>query len=249
MKSIIRHNFIVGNDQLNDELDSQKQRYEKIIKRKKQDYEGKIQELKQKLNECSSELHYHKNRNESLEITIEEIQKELDRKKEDVSDLEKRNIVLREEASKYQSALGVAENFRMNDDDKNHTVQLKNDILSLQDTIESYVTNLKGKIEINIDNTKNLLQHYGCLTKITTEKPNKPLIKAILQRHVLDTIIKNANEYFKHSGSTVSLESEILMKAKELCSVLNKFSETRDGTDTITSTSSIKVRQEACVAL
>ncbi|CAB5391017.1 unnamed protein product [Rhizophagus irregularis] len=184
---------------------------------------------------------------------IDKKNEKLDAKQENINELKKNNVALREEASKYQSALGVAANFRISDD-KNHSVQLKNDILSLQDAIEDYVTNLKGNVEVNIENVEKLAQKYGCLTNIITEKTkrqNKSFIKAVLQRYVLEVIITNANDYFDYleNTDTLHLESEILMKTNDLCLKLDKFSETRTGTDKITSTSSIKIRQEAYAAL
>ncbi|RIA82052.1 hypothetical protein C1645_789108 [Glomus cerebriforme] len=204
------------------------------------------QELIQKLNESNKELQNYKNYHESFNKEIRELQKELDTKNEDISDLKESNAILKEEASKYQSALGAAANFRTSDD-KNHSVQLKKDILSLQDTIEIYVTNLKGNIEVNFEEVKKLLQYYG-YHKITTESQSKPFIKAILQRFVLDIIFEQARKYFENKDTT-SLETVVLVKSLDLCSTLREFSEARNGTDTITPISSIKIRQEACVAL
>ncbi|GBB95724.1 hypothetical protein RclHR1_00260029 [Rhizophagus clarus] len=237
-------NYVTCDDykNLQDELESQKRHYEKIIRRKKNDYELRIQELNQKLFDTNNELQKYKNYTESFKTEYRKIQDELDANKEDINILKTNNTALKEEASRYQSALGTATNFRTSDD----SVQLKNDILSLQDSIGDYVTNLKGRIEINIDNIEKLIQDYGCLTKITKEKPNKSFIKAILQRYVLNTVIEHARNYFENSAS---LESDILHKTLHLCSALNKFSESRKGMDTITPTTSIKIRQEACVAL
>ncbi|PKY56644.1 hypothetical protein RhiirA4_477083 [Rhizophagus irregularis] len=228
------------------ELESQRQRYENNIKK----YELRIQELNQKLNDSNKELGNYKEYTETFKTELKEIQTELDIKNKDIIELKTNNASLKEEASKYQSALGVAANFRISDD-MNHSVQLKNDILSLQDIIENYVTNLKGKIEVNIENVKRLSENYGCHTNIMekADKQNKSFIKAILQRHVLDEINRCAKKYFDCSGSVATLESEILMKTVGLCSKLNEFSKTRKGTDTITPASSIKVRQEVCVAL
>ncbi|CAB4437198.1 unnamed protein product, partial [Rhizophagus irregularis] len=167
------------------ELESQRQRYENNIKK----YELRIQELNQKLNDSNKELGNYKEYTETFKTELKEIQTELDIKNKDIIELKTNNASLKEEASKYQSALGVAANFRISDD-MNHSVQLKNDILSLQDIIENYVTNLKGKIEVNIENVKRLSENYGCHTNIMekADKQNKSFIKAILQRHVLDEI-------------------------------------------------------------
>ncbi|CAB5380742.1 unnamed protein product [Rhizophagus irregularis] len=230
-------------------LVSQNQHYENYIRK----CESKIQELNKELKDSYKESKNNKEHAENFKTELIKIQKELDAKQENINELKKNNVALREEASKYQSALGVAANFRISDD-KNHSVQLKNDILSLQDAIEDYVTNLKGNVEVNIENVEKLAQKYGCLTNIITEKTkrqNKSFIKAVLQRYVLEVIITNANDYFDYleNTDTLHLESEILMKTNDLCLKLDKFSETRTGTDKITSTSSIKIRQEAYAAL
>ncbi|CAB5127714.1 hypothetical protein RhiirA5_504277 [Rhizophagus irregularis] len=235
-------------------IESYKKDYTHInnkVESQKRQYENYIRELNKKLNDSKNELVSNKNRTETFKTEFRKIQEELDTKKMDVIELKKNNAILREEASKYQSALGVAANFRISDD-KNHSVQLKNDILSLQDAIETYVTHLKGNIEVNIENVEKLAQNYECRTNIMMEKTkrqNKPFIKAILQRYVLETIIEHSKKYFVTFGDILHLESEILMKTNDLCFKLNEFSKTRIGTDKITPTSSIKIRQEACAAL
>jgi hypothetical protein len=54
----------------------------------------------------------------------------------DYKKLNKRCIELEKINSNYQSALGNATNFRFDDNDKNNTVQLTEDILRLQDALE-----------------------------------------------------------------------------------------------------------------
>ena len=66
-------------------------------------------------------------------------------------------VYLEDEASNYQSALGIATNFNLSNDDQNHNVKLNENILALHDTLEHYVTNLKPKIDVNISNAKKLL--------------------------------------------------------------------------------------------
>ncbi|RHZ72296.1 hypothetical protein Glove_243g58 [Diversispora epigaea] len=108
--------------------------------------------------------------------------------------LSEENAKLKEEASKYQAALGVATNTRLGDDDLNHSVKLKEDIKRLQTLLENYVTHLKPgtDININIEQIQILVQNYDC--EIDNPKnPDKPLIKAILQRKVLDFVLEKYN--------------------------------------------------------
>jgi chromosome segregation ATPase len=85
-----------------------------------------IQELQHKNEECV------KNFNDLLQ-----------EKEEEKQELMGKNTRLKTEASEYQSALGTVTNTRIN----NYPVQLKNDILDLQDMLKNYITSLKGNFE------------------------------------------------------------------------------------------------------
>ncbi|CAB4491843.1 unnamed protein product [Rhizophagus irregularis] len=86
---------------------------------------------------------------EQTEI-IMSLQNQLSDKENNIRDLVQRNAKLKDEASKYQSALGEAMNVHLSNDDQNHSVQLKKDISELQRNLETYVTSLKPKIDINL---------------------------------------------------------------------------------------------------
>ncbi|PKK63412.1 hypothetical protein RhiirC2_141222, partial [Rhizophagus irregularis] len=165
-------------------------------------------------------------------------------------ELELKQNLIKEETFQDQSALIT--NYRMDDDDKNHSVQLKMDIEKLQNKLKNYVTTLKGDFEIDFKAVNNLMGKYDIKTKITPKQPNKPLIKAVLQHHIIKTITKDINKYFEQNlweGSIMHLEKEIATKAKDLENKLVCFSKTRSGNDTITQAASIKVRQEVNIAL
>src|SRR3954454_19499190 len=137
-----------------------------------------------------------------------------------IQDLERKNAELKDEASKYQSALGTATSLRLSDNDENNPVKLKKDILNLQDSLEDYITTCKGDVEINLDEIQKLLKRYGSQTVIT--KDQKPLIKAVLQRHVIEQIFEYSEEYFNSSNlfnyNTYGngIETQMYNKAKEL---------------------------------
>jgi hypothetical protein len=164
-----------------------------------------------------------------------------------VNDLNKKNEELENEASIYQSKLGVVTNTKMNDD---HSVQLNEDIVSLQDKIDEYVTSLaKTKVDVKVEEITKLLSHYECQTTIDSKKPDKQFISAILQRHVLETIFGFAERYFVRSEKNYYLESDVTKKTDELYKLMETFARTRYGTDEITNVTPIKLRQLIYTAL
>src|ERR1051325_3573611 len=93
--------------------------------------------------EPEEELTYDQLKNE-----LKELRKKLDEKDNEILELERQNNKLKDEASKYQSALGTATNLQLSDNDENNPVTLKKDILNLQDSLEEYITTCKGDVEI-----------------------------------------------------------------------------------------------------
>ncbi|CAG8607028.1 14531_t:CDS:2 [Funneliformis mosseae] len=180
-----------------------------------------IRELKQKLNEETSKYQSAlETKTHDPPNDIATLQDQLNEKEKDIRDLVEINRELKEEASKYQSALGAATNVRLGNDDQNHSVQLKQDILDLQRTLEHYVTNLKE------------------------QNSNKRLIKAILQREVLEQIFNFSIKYGFYKDENYSLETDIDSKAQELLLLIKNFSETRVGTDEVSNVATIKIRQQ-----
>ncbi|CAI2173656.1 5240_t:CDS:1, partial [Funneliformis geosporum] len=218
-----------------------------------QKYNNKFQELQRfhhLFDDQSKALIESNQQKEHFEKCYNELKQHLDDKETRIKSLKQRNGELENEAAKYQSALGVVTNFRMSDDDKNHNVQLNQDILSIQDKIDVYVTNLvKSKVDVKIEEIKTkLVPRYKCQTKIDLKKPDKLFIKAVLQRYVLERILKFVDNYFDKSNDDISmdyqyLESDIVRKTGELHKVMEKFASTRDGTDEVTRVTTIKLRQ------
>ena len=83
-----------------------------------------------------------------------------------------------------------------------NSVKLKKDVERLQFLLEDYVTKCKGNVKINVPKVQKLLEKYGSKTAITDQ--NKPLIKAVLQRHVIGKIIEYADEYFKKDKKIIA---------------------------------------------
>ncbi|CAB5127218.1 unnamed protein product [Rhizophagus irregularis] len=182
--------------------------------------------------------------------TIQEKDKEIQEKDKAIQELEQENHKLKKEASEYQYA---PTNYRFSDDDKYNPIKLKEDIINLQRSLENYITKCKGNVEINISEVQNLLRIYGSETTITIDQ--KPLIKAVLQRHVIEQIIKYGEEYFDfknlhhHWEYGNGAETNLYNITYEITRLAEILASERDGIDETTRTLSIKLRQEVFAAL
>src|SRR5438034_11483035 len=100
------------------------------------DMENNINNLEQQLrDQRRNYMQDVKQVQEKYKKNINTIRQKLDEKGNGLRELEDENTKLKEEASKYQSALGVATNVRLGDGDQNHSVKLKQDILKLQNSL------------------------------------------------------------------------------------------------------------------
>ncbi|RIA90043.1 hypothetical protein C1645_823952 [Glomus cerebriforme] len=193
--------------------------------------------------------------NTTLAAVRKKYEEELNSKKDEIKNLKEDNSKLREQVLKYQSKLGSATTFRLNDDDKNNPVQLNEDILRLQDDLAIYVTNLrKSEVDINIKNILNLINKskvkknkYTFSLNDPNEITDIPLMKAVLQRHVLKTILDYFPDYCKQKNS--GLEAIFYNQALELEKLGETFKKERAGNDIITSALSVKIRQQSFAAL
>ncbi|RIA87531.1 hypothetical protein C1645_284856 [Glomus cerebriforme] len=175
------------------------------------------------------------------------------KKDNEIRELERKNDELKDEASKYQSALGSAINLQLSNSDENNPVSLKKDMLKLQDSLEDYITTCKGDIEINIIEIQKLLKKYESNSVVS--KDQKPLIKAVLQRHVIERIFMYGEEYFEFNNLInykkygCGTETYLYNKACELIKLAEVFAEKRDGVDDTTKVFPIKLRQQIYAAL
>nr|CAG8645047.1 1713_t:CDS:2 [Entrophospora candida] len=132
--------------------------------------------------------------NKMLEINCKNLQTELNSKNKIIDDLIRSNIILKEEAIKYQSALDDATNFQLGVQDPNYADQLLKDIYNLHINLERLCS--MRRVEINESEVKELLRKFGC--SITGNiKMAKHLITGALERLVIETIIKKTNDYFE----------------------------------------------------
>ncbi|CAG8499593.1 6212_t:CDS:2 [Funneliformis caledonium] len=170
-------------------LENEKNQYKVLAEKSEKDTETTKEQF-----EIIKEQHLKK---------IQRIQNRIDEQEGDLQQLDKEKV----ELDNYQSALGKATNF-----------QLNNDIADLSDNLKNYVTNLKQNIVVNMKEVRKLLLHYKCPTEIKDQKSSRLLIQAVLQRHVIEIIFANATQYFHVSGrqQLEHLESQIVNKESEL---------------------------------
>ncbi|CAG8484976.1 14420_t:CDS:1 [Funneliformis mosseae] len=256
-----------GNEELRKNYETLQKNHEELQK-----VHGVLQndhkELQDKFQSCKNEKAQIANQLKQLKKletintkTIDNYKKNADYYENYVDELKKANVDLKEQASKYQSALGIAKTFRLGDEDKNNSVQLRDDILSLQNALEIYITNLRPNISIDIKMVNTLFTKYQSKIKLKTKDNAFSSIKAVLQRHVLETIFGYIKTYFDRTSSIFErvsffnrkddyyLEAQFVNKAKELDKLANEFASTRDGTDNVTSAVPIKIRQQIYAAL
>ncbi|CAB5201089.1 unnamed protein product [Rhizophagus irregularis] len=189
--------------------------------------ENRVQNLEKEKEELKVENNNLVQRNGNLETQLE--------------DLTKQYALLEDEASIYQTALGVATKFQLGDNDLNNAVNLYEDLLDLNDNIKKYVTNLKQDITVNMEEVKKLLLHYNCPTRIQSQKGDRLLIQAVLHRHVIETIFSYASYYFEQTGKH---EADIVKNETLLSELLAHTSKCRAGNDEITRIGPTKLRQQ-----
>ncbi|PKY48689.1 hypothetical protein RhiirA4_445481 [Rhizophagus irregularis] len=182
--------------------------------------------------------------NQKQQQRIDRSQQSLELVKAQLEDLTKQNALLEDEASSYQTALGVATNFQLSDDDQNHGVKLNDTIAELNDNIKKYITTLKQDIVVNMEEVKKLLLLYNCPTRIQSQKEDRLLIQAVLYRHVMEKIFEYASQYFQSTGKHYHLESDIAKNESTLSLLLIHASKCRSGNDEVTRVGPSKLRQQ-----
>lgn len=198
-----------------------------------------IAQLQQSLEFKDCEIRNLKNEKKELNKKVENLNMKNENLENQLKDL----------FQKAQCDIITATNCSLRDDYQNHNIKLNKDILALQNILDKYVTNLKSNKDININGVKELLLKYGCQTVISDKEPNKSLIIAVLQRHVLEEIIKQADFYFTCSSKEHHLESNIISQTKLLTNLMKKLHNERLGDNELTNLMSIRLRQHVYIAL
>ncbi|CAG8500091.1 2028_t:CDS:1, partial [Racocetra fulgida] len=164
-------------------------------------------------NQQIEELEKLKNENKELLEKVGDLEAQLKSGNHRIKKLMDEHKSLRVETAKYQSALGKATNFRINDHNPNSVSQLVEDIKDLKHQLDNFCS-LK-KVDIDYTALKELLGKYGCLS--SGNKPSKNLVKGILQRHVIEMVINNVNKYLKIDNEhEKSLETSLVNKEDSL---------------------------------
>ncbi|PKC17246.1 hypothetical protein RhiirA5_460952 [Rhizophagus irregularis] len=235
------------------EKDKEIQEKDKEIQEKNKEIQEKDKEIQEKdkgIQEKDKEI---QEKNKEIQKLFEEKDKKFQEKDKEIRDLEHDNYNFKKEASEYQYALEGATNLQLSDSDTNNTLALKNDILKLQDLLEDYITTCKGNVEININEIQKLLKRYKSNSVIT--KDQKPLIKALLQRHVIEEIFEYGEKYFdfnnlqNYNEYGSGTETYLYNRTCDLLQLAEVIAEKRDGVDDITRVLPIRLRQEVFAAL
>ncbi|CAB4381862.1 unnamed protein product [Rhizophagus irregularis] len=237
---------------LND--DKMKSEYETQIKQLKSEYETQIKQLQERESKMKPEYEAHvrrlQERNDKMKSVYEE---HINQLQEEANELRKEAKSANDEASGYQAALGSATNVRWSDSTFNNPIQLTKDIEKFQHLLADF-TKVKGKsIKIDEDAAKQLLTKYECKANLNS-KEIKNYLAAALQRMILEAIFKLADNLYSYAESFNSfndgrLESFIVYYTQELVKYTNLLAKNREGKDSITTVTPVKIRQQVYAAL
>ncbi|CAG8520836.1 24677_t:CDS:2, partial [Dentiscutata erythropus] len=232
--------LLLKNEELEEQLKEMQRRNKELENNRIESQKTNEQDIHNVLllknKELEEQLKEMQRRNEELECQVEnhkiESQKTIER--------------LANEASKYQSALGRATSVRLGDDDLNNMSQLREDIKTLKKNLE-YLSAVKPAkhFDINKKNASRLLKQYGCTNFIDDDVHCKSLLQAAMQRYILESSIEEIGNYLSRNNHQVSdLETQIVRSTDTLLNMIGGLSKYREGSDNVTPTLPIKLRQQ-----
>ncbi|POG67565.1 hypothetical protein GLOIN_2v1646262 [Rhizophagus irregularis DAOM 181602=DAOM 197198] len=237
---------------LND--DKMKSEYETQIKQLKSEYETQIKQLQERESKMKPEYEAHvrqlQERNDKMKSAYEE---HINQLQEEANELRKEAKSANDEASGYQAALGSATNVRWSDSTFNNPIQLTKDIEKFQHLLADF-TKVKGKsVKIDEDAAKRLLTKYECKANLNS-KEIKNYLAAALQRMILEAIFNIADNLYRSAENSETfsdgrLESYIVYYTQKLVKFTNLLAKNREGKDSITNVTPIKIRQQVYAAL
>ncbi|CAB4489839.1 unnamed protein product [Rhizophagus irregularis] len=204
-------------------------------------YQNNIELQEQRINQLQQFLELKENKLQNLEKEKEELNAENDNLHQKNTNLAnqlenilQQNTILKDDVSNIVSNENI---------DQNYIISLNNDISELNDNLKKYVTDLNQDVIVNMEEIKKLLLLYKCPIKITNQKDDQLLIQAVLQRHIIETILSYATKYFQSTGQHYHLEANIVNKASLLSILLTNISKYRTGNDEIAHVATTKLRQ------
>ncbi|RIA83514.1 hypothetical protein C1645_880460 [Glomus cerebriforme] len=220
----------------------------------KSEHEAHIKESKESNDKIKLEYEAHIKRLQEHNDKIKsEYEEHINQFQEEAEELRKEAKSAQKEASNYQAALGSATNVRWSDSTLNNPIQLTKDIEKFQHSLTDF-TKVKGKsYKINENAAKQLLVKYGCKAN-PNDREIKNYLAAALQRMILETIFHNAENLYKYANYAGTftdghLESFIVYYNHHLVRYTNLLTTNREGKDSITAITPIKIRQQVYAAL
>ncbi|RHZ68999.1 hypothetical protein Glove_291g51 [Diversispora epigaea] len=210
----------------------------------KTDYEAE----KTKYNNFLRENEDLKNKINQLRMENKDFEIEIIQLNDEKEDIRKEAESAKNEATKYQAALGKATNVHWGDDTNNNSIQLTKDIQKLEKNVDD-LAKVKGKkYKINEDGALKLLQKYNI--QISTEdRKFKLTLSYALQRLVVEFIFDVAKNFCKNldKNDDNHLESNIIYHTEELVKYSSKLVNKRKGDDKISNANPIKMQADELI--
>ncbi|GBC02377.1 hypothetical protein RclHR1_00460015 [Rhizophagus clarus] len=212
-KEINQNQIIV--EKLKNDIKEIEWKYQNQISDIDQQYQHKIKLQEQRINQLQQSLELKENKLQNSEKEKEVLNVEFDNLYQKNTNLMnqlvnilQRNTFSKDDISNYQSENIV----------QNSVISLNNDISDLNDNLKNYIADLNQDVIVNMEEIKKLLLLYKCPIKISNQKDDQLLIQAVLQRHIIETILSYATKYF---GQSYHLESDIKKLRYHIYTILN----------------------------
>ncbi|GBC08151.1 hypothetical protein RclHR1_07930008 [Rhizophagus clarus] len=235
---------------IHESYEIQIKKLQELSNKMKSEYEAQIKQLQEQKSEYGADVKRLQERNDKMKSVYDE---HINQLQEEANELRKAAKSANDEASGYQAALGSATNVRWSDSTFNNPIQLTKDIEKFQHLLADF-TKVKGKsIKINEDAAKHLLNKYECKANLNS-KEIKNYLAAALQRMILETIFYHTDNLYRLAEKSqvfidAHLESFIVYYTQNLVDYTNKLAKNREGKDSITTITPVKIRQQVYAAL
>ncbi|CAG8545888.1 10472_t:CDS:1 [Paraglomus occultum] len=193
-----------------------------------------------RLRSLNAELRKH---NAILRERVVSLEKKVDK-------LAKQKEAFKEEASRYQSALGDATSHIFKEDDPNNPIFLKRHIHALEKKLDNIARTKGAMITINASEATKLVNRYLHPYKIRRADVDRVLIKAAFKRVITEKILKKTAVAHKNAmlptsnKETSALEFDIAQTTEALCAMITQFIYDNQINDNIADLIPDKIRQQ-----